>query len=146
MYQRILIATDGTKLSSKAVRAGIQLAASLQAKVFAFMAVERYPHSLLDSVSEPNIDYIDEMNAQLKKRAEVVLNRVKEIGRFDGLEIQTVTGFAPVGAAILKCAIKHNCDLIIMASHGRKGIKRLVLGSETQDVLTHSTIPVLVLR
>jgi nucleotide-binding universal stress UspA family protein len=146
MYKRILIATDGTRLASKAVRAGIKLAATLNAEVFAFMAVERYPHSFFDSVSEPSLQYIEEINSQLKKRAQVVLNRVKEIGKFDGVEITAVTGFEPVGAAILKCAAKHDCDLIIMASHGRKGIKRLILGSETQDVLTHSTIPVLVLR
>jgi nucleotide-binding universal stress UspA family protein len=146
MYQRILIATDGSKLSSKAVKAGIKLAASLGAEVFAFMAVARYPIPYYEGTAVPGAQFTEKARSQLKHNAQLILNKVQEIGEAYDVKVSTVTGLDPVGEGILKSAKKHDCDLIVMASHGRKGLSRLILGSETQDVLTHSTIPVLVLR
>jgi nucleotide-binding universal stress UspA family protein len=146
MYQRILIATDGTKLSGKAVNDGIKLAASLGAQVFAFMAVARYPVPFPEGLAVPNVQYAEEVRGLLKHEAQLILNKVQAMCEASGVQVTTVTGLDPVGAGIIKSATKHKCDLIIMASHGRKGLKRLIMGSETLDVLTHSTIPVLVLR
>jgi nucleotide-binding universal stress UspA family protein len=146
MYQRILIATDGTKLSSKAVKAGIKLAASLGAEVFAFMAVARYPIPFYEGTAVPGVQFTEKVRGKLKHDAQLILNKVQEMGEAYDVKTTTVTGLDPVGEGILKSAKKHNCDLIVMASHGRKGIRRLILGSETLDVLTHSAIPVLVLR
>ena len=146
MYQRILIATDGTKLSSKAVKAGIKLAASLGAEVFAFMAVARYPIPFYEGTAVPGVQLTEKARSQLKHDAQLILNKVKDLCDAYGVKATTVTGLDPVGDGIIKSAKKHNCDLIVMASHGRKGFKRLLLGSETLDVLTYSTIPVLVLR
>jgi nucleotide-binding universal stress UspA family protein len=72
---------------------------------------------------------------------------VEKAGRAKGVKVKPVTARSDlVSDAIIAAAKKHKCDLIVMASHGRRGIKRLLLGSETQLVLTHSHIPVLVLR
>jgi nucleotide-binding universal stress UspA family protein len=146
MYQRILIATDGTKLSGKAVKAGIKLAASLGAEVFAFMAVARYPIPFYEGAAVPGPKFTEQARGRLKHNAQLILNKVKDMADAYGVKATTVTGLDPVGDAIIKSATRHNCDLIVMASHGRKGIKRLILGSETVDVLTYSSIPVLVLR
>jgi nucleotide-binding universal stress UspA family protein len=146
MFQRILIATDGSKLSAKAVKSGIKLAASLGAEVFAFMAIPRYPVAYYEGGAVPSVEFTEKARGKLRHDAQLILNQVEEMCASYEVKATTVTGLDPVGDAIIKSAKKHNCDLIVMASHGRKGIKRLLLGSETQDVLTHSTIPVLVLR
>lgn len=146
MYQRILIATDGSKLSNKAVKAGIKLAAALGAEVFVFMAVARYPIPFYEGTAVPGAQFTEKVRGQLKHDAQLILNKVQEMCEAYDVKATTVTGLDPVGEGIIKSAKKHNCDLIVMASHGRKGFTRLILGSETQDVLTHSTIPVLVLR
>jgi nucleotide-binding universal stress UspA family protein len=146
MYKRILIATDGSKLSAKAVKTGIKLAATLKAEVFAFMAVERYPVPYYEGTAVQGIQYTRDVRSKQKHDAQMILNQVEATGLAYGVSVTTVTGLDPIGEGIIKSANKHSCDLIVMASHGRKGIKRLLMGSETLDVLTHSTIPVLVLR
>ena len=79
--------------------------------------------------------------------AEETLAAVATRAKSSGVKVKTVTVSSDlVAESIVAAAKKHKCDLIVMASHGRKGIKRLLLGSETQHVLTHSTVPVLVLR
>ena len=80
-------------------------------------------------------------------KAQAVLDLVKKAGAAKGVEVRTLVSKSDkVSNAIIHAAEKNDCDLIVMASHGRRGIKRLLLGSETQHVLTHSSTPVLVLR
>jgi nucleotide-binding universal stress UspA family protein len=78
---------------------------------------------------------------------QAIVDRVQETALSEGVKAKAVVAHSDmVAESILAAAKKHKCDLIVMASHGRKGIKRILLGSETQQVLTHGTLPVLVLR
>ncbi len=147
MYQRILIATDGSKLSKKAVTSAIELAAVCGAELVAVKVVPRYPQSYFEGgiALQPG-----EMTAVEKRWADegqTVVDAVKKAAQAKGVSTKAVTVKSDVVSdALLAAAKKHQCDLIVMASHGRKGIKRLLLGSETQHVLTHATIPVLILK
>jgi nucleotide-binding universal stress UspA family protein len=133
MFQRILIATDGSTLSRKAVASGIALAAQHGADLVALTVVPRYPKAYFDGA--------------MAVAAEETLAAVATRAKRSGVKVKTVAVSSDlVAESIVAAAKKHKCDLIVMASHGRKGIKRLLLGSETQHVLTHSTLPVLVLR
>ncbi|WP_309682284.1 universal stress protein [Polaromonas sp.] len=147
MYQRILIATDGSALSRKAVRSGIQLATLTDALVVALKVVPRYPVSYFEGgMSVANKD-VARIEKQWAEDALAVVEAVKADAEASGLKAKAVTTSSDlIAESIIATAKKHKCDLIVMASHGRRGIKRLLLGSETTQVLTHSHIPVLVLR
>ena len=147
MYQRILIETDGSKLSKIAVSSGIQLAELTGAQVIALKVVPRYPMSYFEgglAVSTMDAAKIEEEWAE---NGQAIVEAVAASAVARGVTAKAVTVKSDlVAEAIINTARKHKCDLIVMASHGRKGIKRLLMGSETQHVLTHSHIPVLVLR
>lgn len=147
MYQRILVTTDGSTLSKKAVCSAIDLAAATGASLVAFNVVPRYPMSYFEggvSISTADVGRIEKKWAE---DGQAILNAVKKTAEDAGVTVKTaVTRSDLVAESIMAAAKKHKCDLIVMASHGRKGIKRLLLGSETQHVLTHSSVPVLVLR
>jgi nucleotide-binding universal stress UspA family protein len=90
---------------------------------------------------------VKSIEAQWAAGAQVVLDKIASSAAAKGLIIQTsVVKSDDISEGLIKAATKYKADLIVMASHGRKGIKRVLLGSETQNVLTHSTVPVLVLR
>ncbi|SDL92145.1 Nucleotide-binding universal stress protein, UspA family [Oryzisolibacter propanilivorax] len=147
MYQRILIATDGSELSEKAVQSGLELARLARSAVIALKVVPHYPRSYFDggSVIEPS--EIKRVEEHWNKEAQTLVEGVKARGLSEGLSVMALIVKSDlIAEAIIEAAKKHQCDLIVMASHGRKGIKRMLLGSETQHVLTHSHIPVLVLR
>lgn len=146
-YQRILIATDGATLSKKAVQSGIALAALSGGEIIAVKVVQRYPQSYFDgSVVLPPED-IKRTERDWVEAAQAVVDKIKTAAEAKGVPAKAVTVKSDlVAEAIVAAAKKHKADLIVMASHGRKGIKRLLLGSETQHVLTHSHVPVLVLR
>ena len=147
MYKRILVATDGSDLSEKAVQSAISLAALTGATVVALKVVPRYPRSYFE-VGMP-VDMVDvkRIEQQWSDAAQELVDKVKAQGSAEGVTVKAVIAKSDlVAEAVISAAKKHKCDLIVMASHGRKGIKRLLLGSETQHVLTHSHIPVLVLR
>ena len=147
MYKRILIATDGSQLSDMAVESGLSLAGLTGASVIALKVVPRYPRSYFDGSLPVEAADIKRIEKQWSEAAQVLVNKVKARGSDEGVSVKAVVAKSDlVAEAVIAAAKKHNCDLIVMASHGRKGIKRLLLGSETQHVLTHSHIPVLVLR
>ncbi|NMM77516.1 universal stress protein UspA [Acidovorax sp. SRB_14] len=147
MYKRILIATDGSPLSEKAVESGLSLAALSGATVVALKVVPRYPRSYFEGGLPTDADDIKRIEKQWGDAAQTLVNGVKAEGGAQGVVVKPVVAKSDlVAEAVISAAKKHNCDLIVMASHGRKGLKRLLLGSETQHVLTHSHIPVLVLR
>jgi len=147
MYKRILIATDGSPLSDKAVEHGLSLAALSGATVVALKVVPRYPRSYFEGGMPVDMNDIKRIEAQWGDAAQAMVDGVKAQGGAQGVTVKAVVAKSDlVAEAVIAAAKKHNCDLIVMASHGRKGIKRLLLGSETQHVLTHSHIPVLVLR
>ncbi|MEJ5990064.1 universal stress protein [Ramlibacter sp. PS3R-8] len=147
MYQRILVPTDGSALSKKAVKSAIALASSIGAEVVAVNVVPRYPISYFEggaNVSDAEVSRVEKLWAE---QGQSIADDVgKEAGKAGVKAKATTVRSDLVAEAILAAARKNRCDLIVMASHGRKGLKRLLLGSETQHVLTHGTIPVLVLR
>ncbi|MDR6214870.1 universal stress protein [Paracidovorax wautersii] len=147
MYTRILIATDGSPLSDQAVESGLSLAALAGASVVALKVVPRYPRSYFEGGAPVDAADAKRVEAQWTAAAQALLEQIKARGEADGVKVRAVVAKSDlIAESVIAAAKKHQCDLIVMASHGRKGLKRLLLGSETQHVLTHSHIPVLVLR
>lgn len=147
MYKRILVATDGSKLSQKAVEHGLGLADLTGAEVVALKVIPRYPQTYFEGGVALAASEISKIEAQWQEEAMAVVNAVKAAGQKREIKVKAITAKSDlVAEAIIAAAKRSKCDLIIMASHGRKGLKRLLLGSETTHVLTHSHTPVLVLR
>jgi nucleotide-binding universal stress UspA family protein len=145
MYKHILLPTDGSELSAKAVRDGVQLAKEIGARVTAvhvtppFYPSEMSPSSLTA--------HAQEHEAKSRESAKRALGAVEDAARAAGVPCATLhrVSDGPF-EEIIQVAAESGCDLIFMASHGRRGVKALLLGSETNKVLTHSRIPVLVTR
>ena len=147
MFKHILICTDGSAASAKAVKAGVALAKVIGARVTGYHGVGAEPYGYY---SEPMV--LDERSAAKAEHAVLAAGeqRVAQIAKaaraaavpFDPFVARTATTYQ----GILDAARKRKCDVIFMASHGRRGFKRFVLGSVTLQVLAHSTIPVLVYR
>ena len=164
MYQRILVATDGSALSKKAVKHAISLAASTGASVIALKVVPRYPVSFFDGGATLSVETVSEAEKKWVTDAEVThffsasetkwvtdaevqLESVVKEAQSAGVKAKTaVVKSDLIAESIISAARKHKADLVVMASHGRKGLKRILLGSEALAVLTHSTVPVLILR
>ena len=147
MYKRILVATDGSSLSKKAVANAIQLAPSCGAELVAMKVVPRYPQTYFEGSIPLSAAEIGRIEKQWADAATENLVAVQKSATAKGVACKTVTVKSDVVSdAIIATAKKQKVDLVVMASHGRKGIKRLLLGSETQQVLTHCHTPVLVLR
>jgi nucleotide-binding universal stress UspA family protein len=145
MYKNILIATDGSELSGKAVQHGIALAKQLGAKITVLTVTLPFHIFTLD----PQV--VEDIEAQFKKRvqedAAKTLTAVASTAKSVGVACETVSvEHEHPYQAIIDTATSRGCDLITMASHGRRGVSAIVLGSETVKVLTHSKIPVLVQR
>jgi len=147
MYKHILIPTDGSALSRKAIVNGVKLAKALGAKVTGlFAAPPATPVVYRDHL--PAGYMTPQQHAVLiEKTASHYLGVIEKAAKSAGVacECVRVTNDFPADA-ILAIAKKNKCDLIFMASHGRRGLASVLLGSETQKVLTHSKIPVLVSR
>ena len=148
MYKNLLVPTDGSKLSMKAVTAALNLAQPLGAKITALHVVPPYaPPVYADAmVYVPELDP-KEYKAATDAAAQKALAAVEKEAAKAGVActaVHLVEGQPWEG--ILKAAKKHKCDAIVMASHGRRGLAGVLLGSETVKVLTHSKIPVLVCR
>ena len=147
MYKRILVATDGSTLSKKAVTSAIRLAATCGAELVALKVVPRYPQAYFEGSIPLSVDDVSRVEKQWTDAAQAAVDAVVKSAKSKNVQAKGITAKSDVVSdAIIAAAKKQNADLIVMASHGRKGIKRLLLGSETQQVLTHSHIPVLVLR
>ena len=147
MYKRILIATDGSKLSKMAVSSGIQLAELIGAQIIALKVIPRYPLSYFEGGMAISTMDVAKIEKEWAENGQAAVDAVAASALARGVKAKAVTIRSDmVAEAIINAAKKHKCDLIVMASHGRNGIKRLLMGSETQHVLTHSHIPVLVLR
>jgi nucleotide-binding universal stress UspA family protein len=147
MYKRILVPTDGSALSKKAVKSAVDLATALGAELVALHVVPRYPRSYFEGGSTDDPAEIARVEQQWEAQGQALAEEVRTAAARVGVKAKAVTVRSDlVAEAILAAADKHHCDLVVMASHGRKGLKRLLLGSETQHVLTHGNIPVLVLR
>ena len=147
MYKHILIPTDGSELSERAIEAGIAFARSVNARVTGFTAVPEYKvPSQIELMSKHGVS-MPQYEEEARRLAEAALSKVEEKARAAGVEHDTdyVQSDSP-HHAIIRAAQQHGCDLIFMASHGRSGIAALVLGSETQRVIAQAGIPTLVYR
>lgn len=145
MYDRILIPTDGGELADKAVDQGLALAKALGAKV-TILRVTAMPAPMVYEgvvVALPT----EELRAEIAARVAEHFTKLKSKASALGVDVETVHVEHDSPWQMIIDSAKHNAaGLIVMASHGRRGLSAVLLGSETQKVLTHSTIPVLVCR
>jgi len=144
MFKRILVPTDGSDLSNKAIAAAIDLAKTLKATVVGMTTLEPYSYS---NLSEYRPETLDDYESRMDQIGAERLGRIADAAAKAGVPVETVSAksFSPY-EAIIDTAKGKGCDLIIMASHGRRGLNAVLLGSETQKVLTHTSIPVMVYR
>ena len=145
MYKCILLPTDGTEFCERAIHHGVELAKAFAAKVIG-VTVTLPLHSAVSRAMIPkNLAGI--IHSETARLADEKLSVVVRIARAAGVQVETVRqNNDHPWEGIVQTAKDKNCDLIVMASHGRRGVSALLLGSETQKVLTHSTVPVLVVR
>ena len=144
MYKRILVPTDGSERSVKAVEGAARFAKPLGATLVIMTVIEPYSYTNLAEYRPESIEQYDE---RVSAEAEERLAEAKRVADAVGVENKTVMvkSFSP-SEAIIEQAETNGCDIIFMASHGRKGIAAVLLGSDTQKVLTHSRFPVMVYR
>ena len=147
MFKHILIPTDGSPTADKALQAGIDFARKARAKVTIFTAVPEYQPPAETDVMARHAVSMAEHERKSADRADAILVRAAQRLRAGGVQCDTafVQSDRPY-QAIAEAAERHGCDLVLMSSHGRRGFARLWHGSETHDLLTHSSIPTLVFR
>jgi nucleotide-binding universal stress UspA family protein len=145
MHNRILIATDGSELAAKAVTSGLALAKHLGAQVVVVTATE--PWSSMTDGEGLAFDFpLEAYEKAAAEQAERILAKAHAEAQSMAVECETVHVNDFPAEGILATAKAKNCDLVVMASHGRRGIARLLLGSQAAQVVTLSTVPVLVCR
>lgn len=148
MYKHILIATDGSELARKGLEHGLALAKPLQANVTVLAVTlplrpEMANAARLGGVDDPVARYDQQIDANMKDRFAYIEQR----GFEHGVTVDLVHEIDDSPAeAIVRFANLKGCDLIVMSSHGRRGLRKVILGSQTSEVLAHTTIPVLVVR
>ncbi|MFM0625161.1 universal stress protein [Paraburkholderia xenovorans] len=145
MFKHLLVPTDGSTLSEAAIQMTVTLAVESGAKVTGLHVIPEF--HVLAYGTEMIADNEDRIIQAARQRADDYLEVIKKAAGQAGVECNIVaTSRAHPYEAIISVAAEQNCDLIVMASHGRSGMRAFLLGSETQKVLTHSQIPVLVVR
>lgn len=147
MFKHILAPTDGSPLSDSAVSRAVSFAKSTGARITFFYAQPDFPMPIYGEGALIDPTTPEQFARSVAAEAEAILAKAKAVADNEGVEAATDTVVNEVPyEAVIDAADRHGCDLIFMASHGRRGIASLLLGSETQKVLTHSKIPVLVYR
>ncbi|MFH0133792.1 universal stress protein [Variovorax sp. VaC1] len=148
MYKRILVATDGSALSEQAVVAAIDLAVLTGAELVSVTVAHLQPYGYFEGSMVLGQREIEANQRQVEMNAQHLVDAVKAkaLGRGVKSAQAIVMTSNQVAEALITTAKNQQCDLIVMASHGRRSLARLLMGSETLHVLTHSHIPVLVLR
>ena len=145
MFKHILIPTDGSDLSRKALLYGVEIARESKAKVTALTVRAPYLVGSMDMIGA--VGGQGEFEAETQRFADYALTQARMAGEAAGVELDAVQDVNDQPyRSIIECATANSCDLIVMASHGRRGVSALILGSETAKVLTHTHIPVLVFR
>jgi nucleotide-binding universal stress UspA family protein len=144
MISKILVPTDGSEQSIKAIRGAVEIAKKIGAKIVGMTAVEPYSYS---SMSEYRPESFEAFETRTETIAKERLKQIESIAKAAEVEYETSVSksFSPY-EAIIEAAAEAGCDAIFMASHGRRGLNAILLGSETQKVLTHSKLPVMVYR
>lgn len=147
MYTHILISTDGSELAQKGVDHGLSLAKALGSKVTIVTATEPYPIPTGTAAWVVTPIQIAGYAADRKREAEALLASIKATAETMGIKADMIhVPDARAAAAILETAQQAACNLIVMASHGRRGVKRLLLGSQASEVVCNSAVPVLIVR
>jgi nucleotide-binding universal stress UspA family protein len=148
MYKHILIATDGSELAARGVEHGLALAAPLGARVTVLSVSEPLRQAAaraaaLGGIADPVGRYDQQIDEEMKNRFRSIEQRAAE----HGVTVDLLHEIDDHPAeAIVRTAKLRDCDVIVMSSHGRRGAARLLLGSQTAEVLAHTTLPVLVVR
>lgn len=144
MFQQILVPTDGSEMSTRAMQTAASLAKLTGAKLETLSVKEPFPYSALSEFQPtPPQEFYDAQERAAQSRLSSALDAARALGvKAEGTTVEALHPWE----AILDHAKSRGCDLIVMASHGRRGVGALLMGSETQKVLTHSTLPVLVIR
>ncbi|QPF72981.1 universal stress protein [Roseateles sp. DAIF2] len=144
MFKRIVIPTDGSDITAKAVDTAIALAKFHGAKLYAVSVKEPFPYSAVSEMQPtPPQEFFDAQERIASGRVKAVVAAAEAAGvPCEGHTIEALHAWE----AIIEHADRNQADLVVMASHGRRGFQALLLGSETQKVLTHCTVPVLVVR
>ncbi len=147
MFKHILLPTDGSTLSKRAIKRGIALAKFARARVTGFYVAPQYRIEIYGEYVPRDLVTPEQHRAAMKKRAQKYLAVIEKAAKTAGVRYRGEYAFSDSPyEAIIRTAKSKGCDLIFMASHGRRGLSGLLLGSETTKVLTHSKIPVLVCR
>jgi nucleotide-binding universal stress UspA family protein len=142
-----MVATDGTSLSKKSVKTAIELASLLGAELIALKVTKRYPQSYFEGSIQTTVDEMKKIEKKWSESAQKIVDAVVKVAKQKGVNARALVVKSDiVSDAIISSSKKNKVDLIVMASHGRRGIKRLLLGSETNQVLTHAGLHVLVVR
>lgn len=144
MYKRILVPTDGSEITAKAVETAVTMARAFGATLLTLAVKEPFPYSAITEMQPiPPQEFFDAQERIAVKH----LDQVKAACAAAGIEcLAAAVEAAHPWESIIDFGKDQGADLIVMASHGRRGVAALLLGSETQKVLTHSTVPVLVVR
>ncbi len=144
MYQRILVPTDGSDLTGKSVESAVALAKLTGAELHTICVKEPFPYSAISEMQPvPPQEFYDAQERIAASRVKTVTDAAIAAGlHCTGFTVEALHPWE----AILDHAKQHACDLIVMSSHGRRGVAALLIGSETSRVLTHSPLPVLVIK
>lgn len=147
MFKHILVPTDGSPLSEGTVARAVSFAKDAGARITFFYAQPDFPMPIYGEGALIDPTTPEQFAKSAEEEARKILGKAKALADSEGVaaDTDTIVNEVPY-EAVIDAARRHGCDLIFMASHGRRGIAGLLLGSETQKVLTHSSIPVLVYR
>ncbi len=144
MFKRIIVPTDGSEITVKAVDTAVQLAKIHGARLYAVSVKEPFPYSAVSEMQPtPPQEFFDAQERIASARVREVVAAAEAAGvPCEGHTVEALHAWE----AVIEHAKTHEADLVVMASHGRRGFQAMLLGSETQKLLTHCTIPVLVVR
>lgn len=148
MYKHILVATDGSELADRGLGHGLGLAGALGARVSVVTVTGMWsPVAMTNEALRGRQSPSDEYERDMAEAARRILEAAARRAQAAGVEVATIhVPDSHPAPGIIDTAVQNGCDLIVMSSHGRRGARRLMLGSQTAEVVTHTTIPVLVIR
>lgn len=148
MYKRILIATDGSELAAKALAHGVALAKELKASLCVVTVTEAWSSLDLARMARMgNRNPVIQYEEMVTLAAGNILDHAVEFAKSQGVACEPIhVRDKHPAEGIIATANEKGCDLIVMASHGRRGVNRMLLGSQANEVLTHSQVPALIVR
>jgi nucleotide-binding universal stress UspA family protein len=148
MYTKILVSTDGSELATNGITHAVALAKLLKASLFIVTVTELWPALEVGySMSHGNKNVIQDFEDEAAKSARLILDKAGEVANSQGVECKLIhVPDKHPAEGIIAAAEEAGANLIVMASHGRRGVRRLLLGSQAAEVIAHSKVPVLIIR